>query len=100
MTYSLDDILHVILEAIAELDNLILRQPFDTVGPDLEETKETLSEIGRVVGGLPPDDPYTTKLLRCVRGSTVLVSLVDSSGRNLWLLCWETVSTTVLVQTL
>ena len=84
VTYSPDDISHVMVDAIAELDNSILRELLDILGPDLEETEETLSEIGKVVGGLAPDDPDTTKLLRCIRGSTILVSLVDSSGRNLW----------------
>lgn len=84
VTYSPDDISHVMAKAIAELDNSILRELLDIIGPDLEETRESLSEIGKVVSGLAPDDPHTTKLLRCMRGSTVLVSLVDSSGRNLW----------------
>lgn len=83
-TYSPDDISNVLVEAIADLDNSLLRELMDILGPDLEETEETLSEIESLVGGLAPDDLNTARLLRCMRGSTVLVSLVDSSGRNLW----------------
>ncbi|KZP34540.1 protein serine/threonine phosphatase 2C [Athelia psychrophila] len=80
-----DDVSKVLVDSISELDNSITRDILELFpgGPDgLEKLSD--EQIDTIVNDFESGGVNNAKLLRGMRGSTVLVALVDPSGRNLY----------------
>lgn len=82
---SRDVVSKVLVDSISELDNAITRDILDIFpgGPeDLEKMSD--EQIDTIVNDFGSGGVNNAKLLLGMRGSTVLVSLVDPSGSNLY----------------
>lgn len=80
-----DAVSKVLVDSISELDNSITRDILELF-PGGPEGLEKLSDeqIDTIVNDFESGGVNNAKLLRGMRGSTVLVALVDPSGRNLY----------------
>jgi len=76
---------NLLIKTISDFDRSILD---DLLGlfPDGSDAIDRLSdsEINSIINDFDSGGTNHTKVLRCMQGSTVLVSLVDSEGLNLW----------------
>lgn len=75
----------VLINAISEVDNIITREILD-IFPGGIEALEALSDaqIDAIVNDFGSGGANNAKLIRGMRGSTVLVSLIDPSGSDLY----------------
>jgi pyruvate dehydrogenase phosphatase len=75
----------LLARAIADFDRSILDDLL-AVFPGSPDAIDTLpdSEINNLINDIDLGGANHTKVLRCMQGSTVLVSLVDPQGLNLW----------------
>lgn len=82
---SHDEVSKVLVNSISEIDNAITRDILEMF-PGGVEALEKLSDeqIDAIVNDFESGGVNNAKLLRGMRGSTVLVSLTDPSGNNLY----------------
>ncbi|KAK0461419.1 protein serine threonine phosphatase 2C [Desarmillaria tabescens] len=82
--YSSTSISDVMVNAISSLDNAIARDLLE-IFPD-PHALDSLSDVAvrDVINGSDRGGQNITKVLRCMRGTTVLVSLVDPTKTHLW----------------
>lgn len=80
-----DAVSKVLVDSISELDNNITRDILELF-PGGPEALEKLSDeqIDTIVNDFDSGGVNNAKLLRGMRGSTVLIALIDPSGRNLY----------------
>jgi pyruvate dehydrogenase phosphatase len=75
----------ILVKAISSLDEAIAKDLLDLFpgGPDII-AKLSDGEIRAIINDSESGGKNSAKLMRCMRGSTVLVSLIDPTGSNLW----------------
>lgn len=75
----------VLVDSISELDNIITRDILSMFPGGLEDLQQLSEEqIDTIVNDFESGGTNNAKLLRGMRGSTVLISLVDPPGSNLY----------------
>lgn len=76
---------NILVRTIANFDEAILQDVLDLFpgGPDAIQLLST-DTISAIINDLESGGANHTKVMRCMHGSTVLVSLVDPVRENLW----------------
>lgn len=75
----------ILVRTIADFDEAILRDFLDLFPGGVEEIHALSTDnISAIINDLESGGANHTKVMRSMQGSTVLVSLVDPVGENLW----------------